>query len=173
MVLRLRKTACPQSGTVPDLDSAVAPGIPALAPVNGFDEPNDPIIEFQHKIIERLISLEYLPCLKPVRVERQWLQDLDNLHNLDRPSDRRQKDHIDVMRKRAVLATDLVGSTVLAVEIKASGKFDSTPLLSSANTSLSAQMGFPTFTDSSLSRYLSNQDEDMQILYAHTLQIAE
>jgi inositol-pentakisphosphate 2-kinase len=96
-------------------------GISGLSPFHqqeAFDEPDDPMMEFQHKIIERQIPPKYLPRLTPVRVERAWLQDLADLRDSDRPSDRKLKDHIDVTRTRAILATDLVGSVALAAEIK-------------------------------------------------------
>ena len=81
------------------------------------------MIEFQHNIMERLIPPEHLPRLMPVRVERSWLQTLADLRNSDRPHNRRQKDHIDVARTKAVIATDLVGGDCLAIEIKVSCVF--------------------------------------------------
>jgi hypothetical protein len=79
---------------------------------------HDCATEFQTTIMERLISPQFLPRLTPVRVERAWLEDLTDLRDSDRPHDRRQKDRIDVSRKIAVLATDLIGTDGLAAEIK-------------------------------------------------------
>jgi len=109
-VLRLRKSTV----------SPEIPGFPSVDRLDESDKPDDPIIEFQYKIIQRLIPSEYLPRLAPNRVEGSWLQDLAKLCDSDRPSHRRQKDGIDLMRTKAVLATDLVGSDAFAVEIKAS-----------------------------------------------------
>jgi len=82
------------------------------------DEPDDPSIEFQKKCMARLLPSEHLPRLESVRVNREWLEALADLHNAERPNERREKDHIDTSRTKAVLATDLVGGEWLAVEIK-------------------------------------------------------
>lgn len=82
------------------------------------DEPDDPMIGFQKQCMERLIPVQHLPRLTSVRVDRPWLDRLAALHDADRPDDRKEKDHIDLGRTKAVLATDLVGGNWLAVEIK-------------------------------------------------------
>ncbi|RDB21529.1 Inositol-pentakisphosphate 2-kinase [Hypsizygus marmoreus] len=105
-VLRLRKSTVP----------AVPFRLPNLEDVQ--DEPDDPMIEYQHKCMERLIPLEHLPRLESVTVNRAWLEKLIALHNADRPEDRRAKDQVDLARTKGVLATDLVGGDWLAVEIK-------------------------------------------------------
>jgi len=107
MVLRLRKTTSEKP--------------------SALDE-DDPIIEFQTKCIERLLPQENLPKLRSVRLEREWLERLGELHENRRPEDRQGKDHIDLSRKRAVLATDLVGGNWIAVEIKV--RFMCAPVLS-------------------------------------------
>lgn len=84
------------------------------------DEPDDPIIEFQQKCMERLIPLEHLPRLESVSVSCEWLESLISLHDAKRPKDRRVKDQIDVARRKGVLATDLVGGDWVSVEIKVS-----------------------------------------------------
>jgi inositol-pentakisphosphate 2-kinase len=103
MALRLRKT-------------------PLLGSGNGnrdeCEEPDDPSIEFQHSIMSRLIPAEYLPRLETVLVNREWLEALAALHDSNRPLKRRSEDHIDMNKKKAVLATDLVGGAGLAIEIK-------------------------------------------------------
>lgn len=120
-VLRLRKTPFSnESVRVPV--SAEAEGISQTSQVNreNYSEPDDPMIDFQHTVIERLIPTEHLPRLMPVRVEYAWLQSLAERCHSERPQDRTQKDHIDVARTKAVIATDLVGGDGLTVEIKAS-----------------------------------------------------
>jgi hypothetical protein len=144
-VLRLRKSA-----------STVIPGFPLVDQLDDSDEPDDPIIEFQHKIIQRLIPSEYLPRLASISVEASWLQDLAKLCESERPSHRRQKDGIDLTRTKAVLATDLVGTDALAVEIKASSVVELHRLLYRLTSAFLAEMGFSTVTDSSLDCYFSD-----------------
>ena len=84
------------------------------------DESDDSMIEFQHSVIERLIPPEHLPRLLSVRVERAWLQDLINQHDENRPSERRRNDSVNLTKKKAVIATDLIGGKGLVVEIKVS-----------------------------------------------------
>lgn len=109
MVLRLRKIS---------LESSAGDSQDGIFLDAGADEPDDPMIEFQHSIMERLISPEHLPRLLSVRVEHEWLHDLVNLHDGYRPPARRKKDCVDLKRTKAVIATDLVGGNGLAVEIK-------------------------------------------------------
>lgn len=85
---------------------------------NEAEEPDDPTIVFQRTVIERLVPREHLPRLDAVRVERGWLQELAALTEPQRPLERRAKDRIDSGRRKAVLATDLVGGNGWAVEIK-------------------------------------------------------
>ncbi|KAI0078850.1 hypothetical protein K474DRAFT_1706046 [Panus rudis PR-1116 ss-1] len=87
------------------------------------EEPDDPTIIFQHRIIERLVPKEYLPVLESVKLHRPWLEDLAMLVEEHRPKERRQADRIDITKKKAVLATDLVGGKGLAVEIKPKWSF--------------------------------------------------
>ncbi|KAI1794669.1 inositol-pentakisphosphate 2-kinase [Ganoderma leucocontextum] len=82
------------------------------------DEPDDPTIVFQHRVIERLVPKQFLPRLDAVRLDSAWLQELSTLTEVHRPSQRRAKDSIDRGRRKAVLATDLVGGSGWAVEIK-------------------------------------------------------
>jgi inositol-pentakisphosphate 2-kinase len=84
------------------------------------EEPDDPTIEFQKCVTSLLIPQEHLPHLEPVHVQREWLQDLARLSEAQRPPERRAKDGIDQYKTKAVLATDLVGGKVMAVEIKVS-----------------------------------------------------
>ena len=121
-VLRLRKSTVPAlaAPTLPshasDLDGST--WVPDAGLVTPEDEPDDPMIEYQQKCMERLIPREHLPRLESVRVDGPWLEALAALHELARPVDRREKDQIDVLRRKGVLATDLVGGEGLAVEIK-------------------------------------------------------
>ncbi|KAJ3567019.1 hypothetical protein NP233_g6638 [Leucocoprinus birnbaumii] len=103
MVLRLRK--------------AVNLGRPVDGMVNE-DEPDDPIIEYQKRCMERLLSRENLPLLRSVRLERTWLEQLAEKHDKERPEARSRKDQIDFTRQKGVLATDLVGGDWIAVEVK-------------------------------------------------------
>ena len=84
------------------------------------EEPDDPTIEFQERVTSLLVPLEHLPRLEPVCVQRAWLQELARLSEPHRPPERSAKDAIDPLRRKAVLATDLVGGKGMAVEIKAS-----------------------------------------------------
>lgn len=82
------------------------------------EEPDDPLSVFQHAIVQRLVPREHLPRLDAAHVERRWLAQLHQRTFEQRPLERRAKDVIDVRRRKAVLATDLVGGDGLAVEIK-------------------------------------------------------
>jgi inositol-pentakisphosphate 2-kinase len=82
-------------------------------------EPEDPMIEFQQKCMERLIPKAHLPRLETVHLERPWLESLVQVHDVARPQYRRSADHVDLDRSKGVLATDLVGGNWMAVEIKA------------------------------------------------------
>ena len=141
MVLRLRKA----TGEKP----------PAL------DE-DDPIIEFQTKCIERLLPQENLPKLRSVRLEREWLERLGELHENRRPEARQGKDHIDLSRKRAVLATDLVGGDWIAVEIKV--RFMCASVLLSLICL--AEMGISTVSNSPIGEDKDEQDADLSFLHA-------
>ena len=82
------------------------------------EDPDDPSIAFQHRVIERLLPEEFLPRLEAVHVNRAWLEGLASLTEEQRPPERRVKDAVDTRKRKAVLATDLVGGQGLAVEIK-------------------------------------------------------
>lgn len=82
------------------------------------DEPDDPTIVFQRTVIEQLMPIEHLPRLQSVHVARAWLEGLAVRTEPLRPLERRAKDTIDRGRRKAVLATDLVGGAGWAVEIK-------------------------------------------------------
>lgn len=97
-----------------------------------FEEPDDPIILFQSEVIERLLPEDSLPQLQAVRVESNWLAELASLVEEQRPIARREKDRTDITRRKAVLATDLVGGKGWAIEIKASVHLpDSTAFMNS------------------------------------------
>jgi inositol-pentakisphosphate 2-kinase len=87
---------------------------------SGDSERDDLSVEYHSKCIERLIPPQYLPRLETVGLNRPWLEALVALHDSVRPEERREKDVIDLDRKKGVLATDLVGGNWLAVEIKVS-----------------------------------------------------
>lgn len=113
-------------GTVLRLRKSIVPAVPSRASDFGSggesdeaqDEPDDPMIEYQTRCMERLIPPEHLPRLEPVRITRAWLEELIALHDAERPTDRKDRDQVDLTRSKGVLATDLVGGNQLAVEIK-------------------------------------------------------
>lgn len=82
------------------------------------EQPDDPMIAFQENIISKLVPSEFLPSLVVVVLDEVWLRSLAVLRDGDRPAERRQTDQIDVHRSKGVLATDLIGGTPIAVEIK-------------------------------------------------------
>lgn len=84
------------------------------------EEPDDPSIDFQNRVTSLVIPAIHLPIMKSVRVDREWLEKLSASVEEKRPEARRLKDTIDIGRKKAVIATDLVGGIGWAVEIKAS-----------------------------------------------------
>jgi len=82
------------------------------------EQPDDPMVAFQENVISTLVPSEFLPRLVVVLLDGGWLTSLAELRDGDRPPERRQADRIDVRRKKGVLATDLVGGTPVAIEIK-------------------------------------------------------
>ncbi|KAI0317572.1 inositol-pentakisphosphate 2-kinase [Amylostereum chailletii] len=102
-VLRLRKHA-----------HSLVPSDPAPEQ----EEPDDPMIEFQRRIIGRLIAPDFLVHLQVVRLDSTWINEFHAIHDDSRPAERRKVDTIDLTKRKAVLATDLVGGRGCAVEIK-------------------------------------------------------
>ncbi|KAI0664711.1 inositol-pentakisphosphate 2-kinase [Cubamyces menziesii] len=98
------------------------------------DEPDDPTIVFQRTVIERLVPRAHLPRLDAVHVARAWLAELAALTEPLRPPERRAADAIDTDRRKAVLATNLVGGEGWAVEIKPKWGFLPAPTLLSPAT---------------------------------------
>jgi inositol-pentakisphosphate 2-kinase len=76
------------------------------------------MVAFQANIISKLVPSEFLPSLVIVLLNEVWLRSLVVLRDGDRPGERRQTDQIDVRRNMGVLATDLIGGTPIAMEIK-------------------------------------------------------
>jgi inositol-pentakisphosphate 2-kinase len=105
-VLRLRKASLAQLSAQPNPDK------------ENVEEPDDPSIAFLTKVTSLLIPSIHLPRLESVPVSGPWLKELASLAEDSRPALRRAKDGIDISRKKAVLATDLVGGKGWAVEIK-------------------------------------------------------
>ncbi|THH29797.1 hypothetical protein EUX98_g4396 [Antrodiella citrinella] len=89
-----------------------------LPSTENAEEPDDPTILFQHRIIEKLVPVNYLPRLQTVETGRAWLEQLARVSEEKRSAERRAKDRIDVGKRKSVLATDLVGGPGFAVEIK-------------------------------------------------------
>lgn len=83
-------------------------------------EEDDPTIEFQARIVSRLIPQAHLPRLESCRVGFSFLSSLSTISRCVRPLERVMRDSIDTRRRRAVLATDLVGAGTggFAAEIK-------------------------------------------------------
>jgi len=75
-------------------------------------------LEFQNRVVARLVPTEFLPELEYVSVDRPWLEEMASFCEQSRPLGRREKDVIDVTQRRAILATDLVGGVPLVIEIK-------------------------------------------------------
>jgi inositol-pentakisphosphate 2-kinase len=118
-VLRLRKALVPVPLATQENNEALrAPGAGASSTNATDNEPDDPTIEYQVKCMSRLIPLDHLPRLETVALDEPWLNKLVAIQNLERPEVRREKDGIDLDRKKGVLATDLVGGNWLAAEIK-------------------------------------------------------
>ncbi|KAL7283657.1 hypothetical protein ACG7TL_003093 [Trametes sanguinea] len=107
--------ASPAAETDPD---AAAAATAATAAAANDEEPDDPTIVFQRTVIERLLPRAHLPRLAAVHVARPWLAQLAAHAEPLRPPERRTRDAIDLARRKAVLATDLVGGDGWAVEIK-------------------------------------------------------
>ena len=81
-------------------------------------------LDFHHRIITRLVPPSLLPSLRLCVVSPSLLSPLADSSHIMRPSERSSKDVIDIRQRRAVLATNLVGSPssmskpTLAIEIK-------------------------------------------------------
>ncbi|KAF8205677.1 inositol-pentakisphosphate 2-kinase [Mycena galopus ATCC 62051] len=87
-------------------------------------------VEYKKKCLERLIPLVHLPRLELVTVGEDaeaWLGALGAECDRHRAQERREKDHIDVMQREALLATNLVGGQGIAVEIKPKWAFLPSP----------------------------------------------
>ncbi len=108
MVLRLRKSGV----QTPVLEKQ------AFGTVAEEEAPDDSSIVFQETCMKRLIPSVHLPKLQSVQVEKAWLEELSRAHQKDRPLQRTASGGIDTTKSKAVLATDLVGGSGLAVEIK-------------------------------------------------------
>ncbi|KAK0239604.1 inositol-pentakisphosphate 2-kinase [Armillaria nabsnona] len=113
MVLRLRKSGV----QTPVLEKQ------AFGTVAEEEEPDDSSIVFQETCMKRLIPSVHLPKLQSVQVEKAWLEVLSQAHQQDRPLQRTASGGIDTTKNKAVLATDLVGGSGLAVEIKPKWSF--------------------------------------------------
>jgi inositol-pentakisphosphate 2-kinase len=99
-VLRLRKVANDQPGL----------GSP--------DEPEDPTVAFQSKVIASLIPTANLPALETVSLHPTWLESLAAVVEQARPITRRNQDAIDTTRFKGVLATNLTPAAGISFEIK-------------------------------------------------------
>jgi inositol-pentakisphosphate 2-kinase len=125
------------------------------------------MIAFQENIISKLVPFEFLPSLVVVVLDEGWLRSLSALRDGDRPAERRQTDQIDVHRKKGVLATDLIGGTPIAMEIKVVVSLLGEYL---GLTDYLAEMGIFTYRMPSLARDCRSEDSNVQILHAHELQ---
>lgn len=140
-VLRLRKTKIPplpnqayQDSSANSKDFPIREGSEEKDE-NEINEPDDPSVEFQHRITSKLIPPTYLPRLESVLVKSPWLTALRKLTESERPHERRHVDTIDINRRKAVIATDLVGGSSWTVEIKPKWGFLPNPMYLSPETS--------------------------------------
>lgn len=99
-VLRLRKVNVGQQGQDSSNDAV------------------DPSVLFQREIISQLFIPDCLPSLESACVERAWLESLIRVAEDARPLSRRIKDQLDTTRTRGVLATNLIETSGLSIEIK-------------------------------------------------------
>ncbi len=161
MVLRLRKTSLADTSTNEGREKD-------LGGTNLEDELDDPSIEYQTKCIQRLIPAEHLPQLQTVQIHRSWLEELSAFHNPSRPEGRRMVDKVDLTRKKAVLATDLVSGHWLAVEIKVSIQacHEISNLSPKLHFSLAAKMGLLAIGHLFVRRNEASENTDMSVLYA-------
>ena len=102
-VIRLRKAPLNKRDLINDIDE---------------EEPDDPSIAFQNEVTALLLPAIHLPRLESVHVTREWLSELSIAAQSKRPELRKAADDIDLSRRKAVIATDLVGGKGWAVEIK-------------------------------------------------------
>jgi hypothetical protein len=79
-----------------------------------LQDSDDPIFDSQEYVNSHLVPAEFLPHLEHVEVERA---EAVAVHDEKRPAKGRAKGIIDLKRKRAVLATDLIGSKGRAIEM--------------------------------------------------------
>ncbi|KAG1721865.1 uncharacterized protein EDB91DRAFT_229353 [Suillus paluster] len=63
-------------------------------------------------------SFASLPGLVEVVLDEECLRSLPDLRDGDRPTERSQTSQIDVHKQKGVLATDLIGGTPIAMEIR-------------------------------------------------------
>jgi hypothetical protein len=150
-VLRLRKTTLQDGPAAPDAD--------------GVD---DPVVTFQQRVMERLIPPEHLPRLESVHTDQRWLDALAALRDADRPLERRQHDRIDVRRRKAVLATDLVGGQGLSIEIKVRATLVGFSLFVSQTwgDNAPAEMRFPSLLGPLIAGYAAGEGADLPVLHA-------
>lgn len=127
MVLRLRKAK------LADLEDVVA----SQDEDKEYNaEVDDSTVSFQARVTSRLVPPANLPKLVPCRVSFSLLSSLSNASAKIRPSKRNSTDAIDTRKRRAVLATDLIGfesgsngatPRSFAVEIKPKWAFSPNP----------------------------------------------
>ena len=65
---------------------------------------DSPSVAFHNKIISKLVKHEFLPTLRSVSVGQEWLKQLHDLEDQNRPSERRNSGSIDFLCRMAVLA---------------------------------------------------------------------
>lgn len=106
MVLRLRKA---KLASIPSSLSSLSPPPASEQDKEFAREEEDPTILFQERVTSRLITLEHLPKLVSCRVSYELLSALRDASDFVRPKERTLIDGIDTRKRRAVLATDLVG----------------------------------------------------------------
>ena len=106
-VLRLSKTPCQGVGT----PLRVSNDQPGLA------------VEFQQKIISRLLHPSHLVNLQVVALESRWVEAFAIYHESSRPQERRSTSNIDRTNYTGLLAPDLISGLSCVVEIKVNNDY--------------------------------------------------
>ncbi|KZT52737.1 hypothetical protein CALCODRAFT_501925 [Calocera cornea HHB12733] len=84
-------------------------------------------VEWQDRVIARLLPEGVIPQLETVDLDPAWLQKLAERIEPLRPAFRRTADQIDLTAATGVLAADLIGGNAIAVEIKPKWAFLPSP----------------------------------------------
>jgi len=92
------------------------------------DDQPDFSVTFQQRIISRLLDSSYLPDLQVVALQAEWVEAFSIYHESFRPQGRRSISTIDCSRRTGALASDLIGGSYCAVEVKPKWGFLPSPI---------------------------------------------